>query len=129
MERNIISGGDVLYFSGSSRMNRGADSSSPSKMISTNGQVFFSVNYNEDGHYGTAILSTDGTEKGTEVVTREGGILIRSAGKYSFFENNDRTYVNIWFTDGTGDGTKLLKARARYTDSYMRNEARYSIPY
>ena len=89
-----------------------------SETISVNGTLFFSAN---DGIHGFELWKSDGTESGTKMVKDiyEGskGSMWNETNFTTFYEINDKLYFladdgvhgrELWVSDGTSDGTKLV---------------------
>ncbi|MGB5636504.1 MAG: ELWxxDGT repeat protein, partial [Waterburya sp.] len=100
-------------------INPGSSSSVPSDLTELNGKLYFRAS---DGANGSELWVTDGTSEGTKLVadinlsTTPGGDPL---GSYpgDFAELNDKLYFSandgetggeLWVTDGTTEGTKLV---------------------
>ncbi len=92
---------------------------SPSKTFELNGEIFFSAN---DGVNGQELWKTDGTPSGTVLVkdiwpgadggyfpTTGGAEVVKLGNKVIFLSQDGNNNLEPWITDGTTNGTVLLK--------------------
>jgi ELWxxDGT repeat protein len=94
------------------------NSSSPQSLTSLNGVLDFTA---DDGVHGRQLWTSDGTEKGTHLVSAANGTPslvdaqnLTAAGKQLFFTiNGDMGAEVLWVTDGTGAGTHPIQTIAQ----------------
>jgi len=99
--------------------NYGVNSSSPSNFVEFNDKLYFSANNGENGN---ELYVTDGTAEGTQLVSdlrpgedNYGNVngaypsdLVEFNDKLYFTANNGENGNELYVSDGTGSGTKLL---------------------
>jgi ELWxxDGT repeat protein len=93
-------------------LNPGSDSSNPRELVGLGNKIFFVA----DGFFGRHLYSSDGTTAGTQIAvytkpyaeSRPSNLAI--AGNLLFFAGFHEDYgKEVWRTDGTQEGTVLLK--------------------
>ena len=102
----------------------------PENLTDVNGILYFDAN---DDIHGTELWKSDGTKAGTQLVkdittgsystnfvSYSGSALVNGNGKL-FFTIFDRsyTYMNLWESDGTEEGTKAVQDKALANVTYI----------
>jgi ELWxxDGT repeat protein len=96
-----------------------SDSSNPTSLTNVNGTLFFTAN---DGINGTELWKSDGYGEGTSMVKNikingtsgtssdsDPDLLININGTLFFTANDDTNGTELWRSDGTADGTVMVK--------------------